>query len=127
MNLGWTKNAAYSGMGAVFGAVAVITLLITTFGVKEIPNPDLKPAEMPALKQIKFVFKNRPFVQYMIMSTIISISFTLLTSLLPYYLTYQLKMTSEISYVMFVMPVSVSLIASDLPSSSDVRGQAPVP
>ncbi len=109
MNLGWTKNAAYSGMGAVFGAVAVITLLITTFGVKEIPNPDLKPAEMPALKQIKFVFKNRPFVQYMIMSTIISISFTLLTSLLPYYLTYQLKMTSEISYVMFVMLATIGV------------------
>lgn len=109
MNLGWTKNAAYSGMGAVFGAVAVITLLITTFGVKEIPNPDLKPAEMPALKQIKFVFKNRPFVQYMIMSTIISISFTLLTSLLPYYLTYQLKMTNEISYVMFVMLATIGV------------------
>jgi GPH family glycoside/pentoside/hexuronide:cation symporter len=109
MNLGWTKNAAYSGMGAVFGAVAVITLLITTFGVKEIPNPDLKPAEMPALKQIKFVFKNRPFVQYMIMSTIISISFTLLTSLLPYFLTYQLKMTSEISYVMFVMLATIGI------------------
>jgi GPH family glycoside/pentoside/hexuronide:cation symporter len=109
LNLGWSKNAAYSGMGAVFGFVAIVTLLITTFGVKEIPNPDLKPAEMSALKQIKFIFKNRPFVQFMIMSTIISISFTLLTSLLPYYLTYQLKMTAQIPFVMFVMLATIGI------------------
>ena len=109
LNLGWSKNAAYSGMGAVFGVVAIVTMLITTFGVKETPNPDMKPAEMPALTQLKFVFRNRPFVQYMIMSTIISISFTLLTSLLPYYLTYQLKMAKEISYVMFVMLATIGV------------------
>lgn len=109
LDLGWTKNAAYSGMGAVFGAVAVITLLTTTFGVKETPNPDLQPAKMPALSQIKHVLRNRPFVQYMIMSTIISISFTLLTSLLPYYLTYHLKMTDEISFVMFVMLATIGV------------------
>src|SRR5512142_1714833 len=73
IGMGWSKNAAYSGMGAVFGAVAVITLLVTTFGVKERARPDLQPAKMPALRQIAHVFKNRPFVQYMIMSTIISI------------------------------------------------------
>jgi GPH family glycoside/pentoside/hexuronide:cation symporter len=89
--------------------VAVITLLVTTFGVKEIPNPDLKPAEMPAFTQLKFILRNRPFVQFMIMSTIISISFTLLTSLLPYYLTYQLKMTSEIPFVMFVMLATIGV------------------
>ena len=42
---------------------------------------------MPVWSQVRQVFKNRPFVQYVIMSTIISISFTLLTSLLPYFLT----------------------------------------
>ena len=109
IGLGWTKNAAYSGMGAVFGAVAVITLLVTTFGVKETPNPDLQPAKMPALSQIKHVLRNRPFVQYMIMSTIISISFTLLTSLLPYYLTYHLKMADQISFVMFVMLATIGV------------------
>lgn len=109
LNLGWTKQAAYSGMGAVFGGVAIITLLITTFGIKETPNSDLKPASMRVLAQLKFVFCNRPFVQYMIMSTIISISFTLLTSLLPFFLTYQLKMADEISLVMFVMLATIAI------------------
>jgi GPH family glycoside/pentoside/hexuronide:cation symporter len=43
------------------------------------------------------------------MSTIISISFTLLTSLLPYYLTYQLKMTPQIPIVMFVMLATIGI------------------
>lgn len=107
--LGWTKNAAYSGMGGVFGAVAVITLLVTTLGVKERVRPELQPAQMPAWRQVRHVFKNRPFVQYMIMSTIISISFTLLTSLLPYFLTYQLQMASQIPLAMVVMLGTIAI------------------
>jgi GPH family glycoside/pentoside/hexuronide:cation symporter len=103
MGMGWTKTASYSATGAIFGVVAVITMLVTALGVKEKPNPDLVPAKMPPFKQILQVFKNKPFVQYMIMSTIISISFTLLTTLLPYFLTYQLQMAEQMSLVMLVM------------------------
>jgi glycoside/pentoside/hexuronide:cation symporter, GPH family len=109
MSLGWSKTAAYSGMGAVFGTVAVITLLVTTFGVKERVRLDLKPAQMPVWPQVRQVFKNRPFVQYMIMSAIISISFTLLTSLLPYFLTYQLQIPDQISLVLLVMLVTIGV------------------
>ncbi|MHB8133126.1 MAG: MFS transporter [Anaerolineaceae bacterium] len=109
IKLGWSKNAAYSGMGAVFGVVAVITLLITTLGIKEVQHADQVPARMPILPQIKQVLRNRPFVQYMIMSTIISISFTLLTSLLPYFLTYQLGMTDQISLIMFTMLATIAI------------------
>jgi GPH family glycoside/pentoside/hexuronide:cation symporter len=101
--MGWSLTAAYSATGAIFGIVAIITVLITSFFVKETPNPDLVPASMPPWKQIVQIFKNRPFVQYMIMSTIISISFTLLTSLLAYFVKYQLKMESSFFLVMLVM------------------------
>ncbi len=103
MNMGWSKTTAYSGTGAIFGIIAIITVLITALGVKEKPNPELVPAKMPVWSQIKQVFKNKPFVIYMVVSTIVSISFTLLTSLLPYFLTYQLNMSNEISLVMLVM------------------------
>ena len=46
INLGWSKNAAYSGMGAVFGAVAIVTTLITTLGVNERPFGEIEPAKM---------------------------------------------------------------------------------
>jgi len=106
---GWSKSAAYSGVGIVFGLVAVITTLVTVLGVKERPRPELQPAKMPALPQIKQAFKNRPFVQFMVMSTIISISFTLLTSLMPYFLTYQLLMPDQIPLVMLVMLVTIGV------------------
>jgi GPH family glycoside/pentoside/hexuronide:cation symporter len=87
----------------------VITLLVTTFGVKERVRPELQPAKMPAWSQIRYVLQNRPFVQYMVMSTIISISFTLLTSLLPYFLTYQLQMADQIPLVMLVMLATIGI------------------
>ena len=109
INMGWSKTAAYSGMGAIFGIVAIITMLVTVFGVKETPRPDLKPATMPLKSQLQQVFKNKPFVQYMIMSTIISISFTLLTSLLPYFITYQLLMEDQIPFIMLVLLGTIGL------------------
>jgi GPH family glycoside/pentoside/hexuronide:cation symporter len=82
---------------------------VTTFGVKERVRPDLKPAQMPVWPQVRQVFKNKPFVQYMIMSAIISISFTLLTSLLPYFLTYQLQIPDQIALVLLVMLVTIGV------------------
>lgn len=126
MNMGWTKTAAYSGTGAVFGIVAIITMLITVFGVKETPNPDLQPAKMLVWPQIKHVFRNKPFVQYMIMSTIISISFSLLTALMPYFLTYQLQMADQIPLVMMVMlgTIAIFLLPWRLVSKKMNKGPA---
>ena len=126
MNMGWTKNAAYSGMGAVFGVVAIITLLITTYGVKETPRPDLLPAKMLLKEQVSQVLKNRPFVQYMIMSTIISISFTLLTALLPYFITYQLNMADQTSFIMLVLlgTIAIFLIPWRMVSKKMNKGPA---
>jgi GPH family glycoside/pentoside/hexuronide:cation symporter len=43
------------------------------------------------------------------MSTIISISFTLLTSLLPFYLTYQLQMADQIPLVIVTMLATIAI------------------
>ncbi len=109
VNMGWDKPAAYSATGAIFGIVAIITTFITVFGVKETPNPDLQPAKMPAWSQIKHVFKNKPFVQYMIMSAIISVSFALLTTLLPFFIKYQLDMEPQIPLVMMTLLGTIAL------------------
>lgn len=124
--MGMAKTAAYSATGAIFGVIAIVTVLITALLVKEKPNPDLQPAKMPPFSQIIQVFKNRPFVQYMIISTIVSISFTLLTSLLPYFLTYQLEMTDQISFVMLVMlgTIGIFLIPWRLASKKLNKGPA---
>ncbi len=109
VDIGATEPAAYSYTGAIFGVIAAATVLITALFVKERPNPDLVPAKMAAWKQIVRIFKNRPFVQYMIMSTIISISFTLLTGLLTYFVTYYLHMEDQFFLVMLVMLGTIGL------------------
>jgi GPH family glycoside/pentoside/hexuronide:cation symporter len=126
MNMGWSKNAAYSGMGAIFGVVAVITMLVTTFGVKETPRPELLPAKLSLKEQVGQVLKNRPFVQFMIMSTIISISFTLLTALLPYFITYQLLMEEQTSLIMLVLlgTIAIFLIPWRMVSKKMNKGPA---
>jgi len=109
IGMGWSKSGAYSGMGALFGIIAAVTVLVTAFGVKERIRPEVAPAQMPVFSQIRSVFKNRPFVQYMIMSTIISVSFTLLTALLPYYLTYHLLMADQIPLAMLTLLGTIGL------------------
>ena len=123
---GMTQTGGYSTTGAIFGAVAVVTTLITAFFVKEKPNPDLVPSKMPPWKQIVQIFKNRPFVQYIIMSTIISISFALLTGLFTYFVTYQLKMGDQFFLVMLVMlgTIGLFLIPWQLVSKKMNKGPA---
>jgi GPH family glycoside/pentoside/hexuronide:cation symporter len=107
--LGWSDRQGYSGMGAVFGLVATVTILMTTFGVRNKAHRDETPSKLPPFKAILSTFKNKPFVRLLIVSTVVSISFTLLTSLLPYFLTYQLDMADQIPLVLIVMLGTIAL------------------
>jgi Na+/melibiose symporter-like transporter len=53
---------AWSATGAVFGAVAILTTLITTLSVRERPELAGEPSRLPAFKAMRTCFKNRPFV-----------------------------------------------------------------
>jgi glycoside/pentoside/hexuronide:cation symporter, GPH family len=107
--LGWSARQGYSGMGAVFGLVAAVTILMTTFGVRNKAHRDETPSKLPPFKAILSTFKNKPFVRLLIVSTVVSISFTLQTSLLPYFLTYQLGMADQIPLVLIVMLGTIAL------------------
>ncbi len=107
--MGLTEKAAYSGVGAVFGIIAAAAVLVTAFGVHEPERTGAGPSKIPPLQAVLTAFRNRPFVQLMIASAIVSISFTLLTSLMPYFLTYQLGMEGQISLVMLAMLVTIAI------------------
>ena len=115
INLGWSKERRLQRDGGSVWCCSNYHLADHhTWHQRTYSIADLVPAKMPILPQIKQVLRNRPFVQYMIMSTIISISFTLLTSLLPYFLTYQLEMTDQISLVMFTMLATIAVFLAAL-------------
>jgi GPH family glycoside/pentoside/hexuronide:cation symporter len=105
----WTSKASYSAMGATFGVIAMITILTTAFNVKERKRPELVPSSMPPFKSIGQTFKNWPFMQLMSAQFLSSFSFTLLTTLLPYYLIYQLDMEAQLPLVMLAMLATIGL------------------
>jgi GPH family glycoside/pentoside/hexuronide:cation symporter len=121
----WTSRAAYSGMGATFGVIAMITVLTTAVNVKERKRAELVPSSMPPLKSILQTFKNKPFMQLMAAQFLSSFSFTLLTTLLPYYLIYQLNMEAQLPLVMLLMLVTIGIFLFPWKALSDKINKGP--
>ncbi len=104
-----SEKAGYSAMGAIFGLIVITTVLVTAFGVQEPRRPESRPTAIPALRSVLLTFKNRPFMQLMAAQFLSSFSFTLLTSLLPFFVIYQMDMESQIPFLMLTMLVTIGL------------------
>ncbi len=106
---GLNLQQAWSATGAVFGSVAIITTLVTTFSIKERPELAGEPSKLPALKAILTSFKNKPFIILMIAFILSSFSFTVLTALVPYFIQYQLGMGEQVSFVLLAMLATIGI------------------
>jgi GPH family glycoside/pentoside/hexuronide:cation symporter len=118
------EHAAYSGMGLFFGLIAMTAVLVTAFGVKEKPSAVI-PAKIPPFKAIASTLKNKPFMWLMGCFLLTNFSFTLLTTLLPYYLTYQLNMADQMPIVMISMLGSIGLFLYPMKMLTDRIGKGP--
>lgn len=107
--LGWSEKAAYSGVGAVFGLIAAATVLTTALSVRERPAAEVQPSCLPPVAAVLQTFRNRPFVRLVAAFFVSSFSFALMTSLLPYYLTYQLDMEAQVPVVLLVMLATIGV------------------
>jgi GPH family glycoside/pentoside/hexuronide:cation symporter len=122
---GLDTRAAWSATGAFFGVVAVTAILITTLTIKEIGEMEGEPSQLPPVKAIGTSFKNQPFVKLMIAFILSSFSFTILTALVPYFITYQLNMGDQVSYVLLVMLVSIGIFLVPAKMISDRINKGP--
>jgi GPH family glycoside/pentoside/hexuronide:cation symporter len=122
-NFGFSPHASYSAMGLTFGIYAAIVVLITAFGVKERPSTEVQPSKMPAIKAFLQTFKNRPFMQLVGSFLITNVSFTLLTTLLPYYLKYQVHMEDQMSFVMLALLATIGLFLYPMKMVADRIGK----
>ncbi len=102
-----TTQQSWSAVGATFGMVAILTILTTTLTVKERKRPEFTPNSMPPIKSFLTTFKNKPFMQLMGAQFLSSFSFTLLTSLLSYFVIYQLRMENQLTFIMLLLLVSI--------------------
>jgi len=123
---GLNLQQAWSTTGAVFGAIAITTTLVTTFSVRENPALAGMPSQLPAVKAILTSFKNKPFIVLMLAFILSSFSFTVLTALVPYFIQYQLNMKDQVSFVLLVMLVTIGifLIPAKLVSDRINKGPA---
>jgi len=100
MGMGLSRTGAWSGTGAVFGLISLITLLITTFSIKETTEITEEPTDIPVWQGVMLCFKNKPFVTLMAIFMMGGFAFTVQAALLPYLIQYQLGMADQLTYIM---------------------------
>lgn len=98
-----TVHQGWSIVALVFGVLGGISMLIPGLFLKYEPAVESKPSEIPPLKSILSTFKNKPFVMYVIITSIMSISFTMVTTMLNYYIAHQVHMEESGLFVMLAM------------------------
>lgn len=106
---GVSERQAWSTVGLLFGILAAVTVMIPGLFVKNKPAVESKPTAMPPLKAILSTFKNGMFTKFLIISAIMSTAFTLVTTMLPYYLIYQLDMADAQTIVMVLLLGTLAL------------------
>jgi GPH family glycoside/pentoside/hexuronide:cation symporter len=122
---GLNMQQAWSLTGAIFGAIAITTTLITTLSVKERPELAGEPSTIPPAKAVLTSFKNRPFNILMAAFILSSFSFTVLTALVPYFITYYLDMGDQVSFVLLVMLVMIGIFLMPVKIISDKINKGP--
>jgi glycoside/pentoside/hexuronide:cation symporter, GPH family len=122
---GLNLQQAWSATGAVFGSIAILVTLVTTFSIEERPELAGEPSKLPAIKAILTTFKNKPFLVLMIAFILSSFSFTVLTALVPYFIQYQLNMGDQVSFVLLAMLVMIGLFLVPAKVISDRINKGP--
>ena len=99
-----TPHQGWGLTALAFGILAAISLLIPGLFLKYTPAVEEEPNKAPSsVKSIFTAFKNKPFVIFLIISSIMSISFTMVTTMLNYYIEHQLNMGPEGIFIMLAM------------------------
>ena len=102
-SFGVTEHMGWSIVSLIYGVLGGIAILIPGLFLKYKPAIDDAPPKMPPLKSFLSTFKNKPFISYLIVTMIMSISFTMVTAMLQYYIDYQLEMTASSLLIMLSM------------------------
>lgn len=100
---GISVREGWSIVGLLFGLLAAVTVLIPGLTVRLKSAVNDEPSKMPPVKAILNTLKNKPFVKYLIICMIMSTAFTLVTTMLPYFLIYQIDMEEQQWLVMILM------------------------
>lgn len=117
---GVTKQQAYSIMGLFFGFLACLSSLVVGLFVRNKPAVESEPTEIPPIKAIISVFANKPFDRYMIINLFMSCAFTVVTTVVSYYIFISLNLTGSFDFLIVVGIMMVILAICIIPCSKVV-------
>lgn len=117
------ESAAWSRVGFVFGLLAAVTALVTGLFVRQKPVIAPEPTKIPPVKAILSTLKNKPFVKYVTIQAVMSVAFTMVTAMLPYYIKYHLGMESSTSIIMLVLLLTLTIFLVPCRMVSDKLGK----
>ena len=101
------KGWAY--VGIIYGVICAAVLLISAAGIRERKKVMQTKVKTNVWQSVKIALSNKPFQRLCIAYFVINLSFAMVKTLMAYYLEYQLLMKSEISLVMGLMLICVTL------------------
>jgi len=102
-----TKREGFGAVGILYGTITVLALWIASAGLRERPGISQSKSEIPPMKSFFLTFKNKPFVQLIVAYLIASVSFTLVQTLMAYFVNYQMKMPDQVPLVMLTLLIAV--------------------
>lgn len=99
----------YAVAGAIFGAIVGASLALVAWKVRDPQTSVTKATAMPILASIRATLKNRPFVRLLAAFSLARLSFTLLSSVLAFYVTYQMLAPERLTSILLVLMVIIGL------------------
>lgn len=121
---GMSNREAWSMVGLIFGALGAVTTLIPGLFLKNKPAIEAEPTKLPPVKAVLSTLKNKPFLKYLLISMIMSTAFTMVTTMLSYYLIYHLGMADSLFIVMFLMLGTLAVFLVPCANVSSKLGKA---
>jgi glycoside/pentoside/hexuronide:cation symporter, GPH family len=100
-------RTGYMIVGAIYGVICAAVLWISASGLHERQDICEQSVETPPWKAFWTTLKNKKFLQLIVAYLIASLGFTLIQTLLVYYLKYQLNMPKDITLVTAILLLSV--------------------
>lgn len=101
-----SPRLGYMLVGIIFGVICMSVLWISASGFREDPGTD-QPSDTPPFKSFTFAIKSRRFLQLLAAYMLAQVGFTLIQTLMNYYITYQLGKPELVPLVMVTLLVSV--------------------
>ena len=116
-------RGAWSMVGLFFGVLAAASTMIVGFSNKFKSVVNDEPVKTPALKALFSTLKNKSFVSFLIISGIISVAFTLVTTILPYFIIYPMGMEDSLSLIMILLLGTLGLFLVPCKAVADRIGK----